>query len=123
MGVAAKVVAVPAAAASTEGVGRWTQPNVGPALPVSAVVLGFKAGLCEVGDFVVDVSGGVELVAQYVVLPCALLVIGLYIFAVFQTVRQHAVSLHRKLIAGDVLRVQRQGIVNGALPNAVFQVG
>ena len=85
-GVAGNLVAVPAPAPSTEGVGRRAKPYIRPPLPVSAVVLGLESGLGEVGYLVMVVSCSVKLVAEDSVLAGALVVIGLHILPVFQPV-------------------------------------
>ena len=122
MAVAIQGGLVPAAAPSAEGVGGRTQANIRLALPVSAVVDGLVSGLGEIGNLVVVVAGGAELPAQQVVLGAADLVRGFLVFAVFQPHGQHAVSLHRELVAGDVLRIQGQGLVDGLFPDGVREI-
>ena len=103
--------------------GRRAQSNVRPALPVTPVVDGLEAGFGKVGNLIMDIACGGHFAAQDVILVAAELVRSFLVFPVFQPLRQHIVSFYGELVAGNVLRPQGDGLVNGGFPYGVREVG
>ena len=65
-------LAVPGAYIAGQGMGTGAEADVRCPAPIGAVVDGFEAGLCEIGDFVMMVAGPPKTSSQDVVLPATL---------------------------------------------------
>ena len=91
-------------------------------LPVAAVMDGFEAFFGKIGDFVMVVAGGAELMTEHVILSAAEGVTGFLVPSVRDHVGQGALAFDRELVAGDVLRIQGDGLVDGIGPDLVREV-
>ena len=118
-----QLCAVPAAPPPAEGMGRRAQPHIRPPGPVAPVVKGFEAGKGEVGNLIMHVARGGHLAAKQLVLLAAEFFRRLLVFPAFQHVHKAVVPLHAELVAGNVLRPQGYGLVDGGFPAGVRQVG
>ena len=93
------------------------------ACPVAAVVDRLEAFLGEIGDLVMVIACGAELLTEHVILSAAEGVVGLGVAPLGDQVREGALAFDGKLVAGDVFRAQGDGLVDGVGPDGVLQVG
>ena len=114
--------AVPGAAEAVEGVGGGAEADIGEAAPVGAVVDGFAAGEGEVGDFVVDIAGGGEGLAEQRVLPGRRGVGRLAVAAGADQAVERAVRIDGQLVGGNVLGTERDGLPQGLRPNCIGEL-
>ena len=92
-------VYIPGTDLPVEAVSGRSKTYVWMAGPVGAVVDGFAAGEGPVGDFVMDISGRPEDIAEQAVLCRALLLGGLFVAAFADHPAQRAAFLDAQLIS------------------------